>query len=315
MITVVLLMFAVLLTAGALRWLPTAVWVYRAPRLGIATWYAVLASVGVALTAAALEALLPLPGATSAWCTAVIWCADAMGGTHGPAAGITARIIATCLVAGAILLGVRLTRGALVLRRNRSGHRDMLRLAGRTCSDLSATVIEHAQPAAYVVPGGRVVVTSGAVQHLSPAQLAAVLAHERAHASEHHQALLDVLAVAATALPRVGVIATAREQVQRLIEIRADEVAAQHHSRADLAHALVTMASIPRQAVAPADMAAANGGDATERLHRLMRPPHRLPPIVTVWMWAALAALPAVPVVLAAACRWWPARASCLWVV
>ena len=316
MIAVVLLVFAAVLTAGSLRWLPAAVWVYRAPRLGIGTWYAVLASVGVALVTTAMEALMPLPGATSVWCTVAIWCTDAMGGVHGPAAGIAARVIATGIVVGAVMVGVRLARGSLVLWRTRCGHRDMLRLAGRTCSELAATVIEHAQPAAYVVPGrkGKVVVTSGALQHLSSAQLAAVLAHERAHASGHHQALRDVLAVVAAALPRAGVIATARDQVQRLTEIRADEVAAQQHSRADLAHALVTMASAPGHGVVPAGMAAANGGDAAERLHRLMRPPRELSRTVSVTTWAAVTALPAIPVALAAACRWWPALASCLWV-
>ncbi|RSM71636.1 hypothetical protein DMB66_07260 [Actinoplanes sp. ATCC 53533] len=317
MITVVLLVFAALVTFSALRWLAVAAWTSRAPRLGIAAWYAVLGTVAIAIISAIAEALIPLPGATPAWCDAVIWCAEAMDDTHSPTAGFTARLLASLTAFAAMLTAIRVLHGARAVAQDRTRHRNAVCLAGRVREDLDATVIDHPQPAAYVISGRtcRVVVTSGALRHLSAAQLAAVLAHERAHAAGHHQLLLDVVRVTAAALPRFTVIATARDQVERLIEIRADDVAARRHRRVDLAHALVTMATTHHResAAPPTGLAAATGGDATERLHRLMRPPRRLHHAVSVPSWAAVAVLPGVPLALAAACRWWPPLATCLW--
>ena len=314
MIAVVLAVLAAVVVAATLRWLPGARWVYRAPRLGIAAWYAVLATAVVAIGSAVAEALLPFPGSSAGGCTAAIWCTEAMGDGHGPLAWLAARLLAAATAAAAGLAVVRGTRSVRAIARSRRQHRDMVWLAGRRIADLNATVIEHPDPAAYVVSGGAcgVVVTSGALDRLGEPELAAVLAHERAHAAGHHQMLLDVVRVAAFVLPRARVVATAGDQIERLVEMRADEVAAQRHPRLDLARALVAMTA-GHAAAAPGGLAAATGGDTVERLHRLMRPPRRLPRAIGAALTAAVVALPAVPLALAAACRWWPFLAACLW--
>jgi Peptidase family M48 len=65
----------------------------------------------------------------------------------------------------------------------------LLGLVGRADAGLGAVVLEDLRPAAYALPGriGTVVVTTGAVHGLPPAQLAAVLTHERAHTTGRHR--------------------------------------------------------------------------------------------------------------------------------
>jgi Zn-dependent protease with chaperone function len=245
----------------------------------------------------------------------VIWCTEAMSPGHTPLAWFTARLLAAAVVVTGGFAALRMWRSARVVAGGRRRHRDMVQLAGRRSADLDATVIDHPQPAAFVVSGQScgVVVTSGALHQLSAAELAAVLAHERAHAAGHHQVLLDVSRIVALALPRLRVAGIARDQIARLIEMRADEVAAGDHSRRDLGRALVAMATGSGGFAAPDGVVSATGGDTAERLHRLMRPPHRLPAGMSFALWAAVAALPATPLALAAACRWWPVLALCLW--
>lgn len=311
MIAVILAVLAAAVATAALRWLPGARWAYRNPRLGIAAWYAVLLTVALASGSAVAEALVPWPGTSVAACTAVIWCDEATGDGHGPWVWLTARLLAGATMVAVVLAGVRIIGGTRTIVRSRRRHRDMLRVAGRPNAELDATVIDHPQPAAYVISGRRcgVVVTSGALHHLGEGELAAVLGHERAHASGHHQIVLDILKV----LPGAGVVAAARRQVERLVEMLADEVAAERYPRIDLARALVAMTARHAPGTTPGGLVAATGGDTAERLHRLMRPPQQLPRQVGAAIWIAVAALPVAPMALAAACRWWPFLASCLW--
>src|SRR5439155_9924530 len=72
----------------------------------------------------------------------------------------------------------------------------------------------------------RVVVSTGAVHTLGPTQLAAVLAHERAHARGRHHLLADGARLLAAAFPHAGVFTAAHTQIDRLVEMRADDLAA-----------------------------------------------------------------------------------------
>jgi hypothetical protein len=79
------------------------------------------------------------------------------------------------------------------------------------------------------------------------------------------------------AFPRIALFTTARIHLARLIELRADDIATTHNSPLHLARALVTMATAttttntanPSRQVA----LAATGGDAMQRLDRLLVPP------------------------------------------
>ena len=77
--------------------------------------------------------------------------------------------------------------------RARRRHRALLALVAHGDPDVPGTlVVDHPAAAAYCVPGIRsqVVVSAGTLALLGPYELAAVLAHERAHARERHDLVL-----------------------------------------------------------------------------------------------------------------------------
>lgn len=316
MIGLDLLVLAVVVAVVALRGLPSAAWVYRAPRLGMAAWYACLITVAASVAIAVAATLLHVGSRLPVVCSAVVWCVEAMSGQYGTVIGTPVHLVAVLVALVGLRAVIRTAQGARAMGRRRRDHAEMLIVAGRPDATLGVTVIQHPQPAAYVLAGRscRVVVTSGALDHLTAAELTAVLAHERAHAAGHHQVLLDVLRLAAQALPRLAVVRAAHEQIARLVEIRADEVACSGHSRLDLARALVTMATPYRgQSPTPGAAMAATGGDTAERLRRLLAPPRPLPRAYGAILSGFFAALPAGPFLLVAACGWWAPLSACLW--
>ncbi len=194
----------------------------------------------------------------------------------------------------------------------------MLTLVGRISPELGATVVDHPQPAAYVVGGRgrRVVVTTGAVHALTGPELAAVLAHERAHAAGRHDLLLDGARLLEKAFPRVLLFGTARSQLCRLVEMRADEVATSHHAPISLARAMVTIATAAATSSVPASpvlagSVAATGGDAMERLNRLLTPPVPLRRASQVAIGAGVAALAFVPAAFLVAAQFLPMLSAC----
>lgn len=305
MIAVHLLALAGLVAATASRVLPQAGWVYRAPRLGLAAWYTVLTAVVASIAGALLSLFVRLPATRDMVCTWWARCIDALTG----AMGTTARLVGWAAVGVLALLAARaaMAVGRTVqtgLRRHRE-QVVLLRLVGQRDESLGAVVVDDPRPAAYALPGrsGTVVVTSGAVRSLPPAQLAAVLAHERAHTTGRHHLLAQAVRLLAAGFPNVTVFALARTQIDRLIEMRADDVAACGHARIELARALVACAEAattpgPRLA-APVGAAAVTGGDALERVHRLLTPPAPLSRLGRTAVGVGLLAVAATPVLVA----------------
>ena len=80
---------------------------------------------------------------------------------------------------------------------------------------------------AFCIPGARplLVLSSGMVAELDDDQLAAVVAHERAHLREHHHLLLLPFVAWEAALPVLPAAARAHAAVRTLVEMRADDVA------------------------------------------------------------------------------------------
>jgi Zn-dependent protease with chaperone function len=80
---------------------------------------------------------------------------------------------------------------------------------------------------AYTVPGwpGRIVVTAGMLDALDPAERRVLLAHERAHADNHHYLFTALAHFAAAANPLLRPVAAA---VSYTVERWADESAARH---------------------------------------------------------------------------------------
>ena len=271
-------------------------WVYRAPRLGVLAWLATARTVFIGVLLAGLTALLHWDATHDLVCLTWRVCLDALTGVHGPPAQAGA-LVGLVLVNGLLLrLGLARARVWRTTVCQRRRHAAMLRVIGGP-SRGEATVIAHPQPAAYLLPGrhARVVVTEGALALLADDELDAVLAHERAHAAGHHHRLLDAASVLHQAFPPLAIFRQAHRQVARLVELCADDAATRVHSRLALARALVAMAA-PTQ---PVGLLHANGGDATERVGRLLEPPLPLPRPVSLAATVGLWALPLVPVVIA----------------
>jgi Zn-dependent protease with chaperone function len=317
-IGIYLLLFAMAVSVFAPRALVRAGWVYRSPRLGIAAWYAVLTAVVSAVAGAVLAVVAPWQAADAPICMAWRWCLQAAHGGHSlPGRSVVAVVLLVgfALATRLVVTGVRLVRAGAARRRM---HVQMLTVAGRAAPELGATVVGNPKPAAYVVAGhGRqVVVTTGALEQLRGDEVAAVLAHERAHAAGRHDLLLDGVRLLAQAFPRVALFPVARDQLCRLVEMRADEVATVRHAPLSLARALVTMATANagNEGSAGAVLAgavAATGGDAAERLDRLLTPPAPLSRLQGAVVVAGIGVLALTPAAVLLAAQVFPVLAMC----
>ena len=197
---------------------------------------------------------------------------------------------------------------AAVTRRQAQRHARTARLVGRPEPDLGAVLVEHSQPAAYCVAGRHptVIVTTGALQALAPGQLDAVLAHERAHLTWRHHRLLAMARISRRALPFLPLMRDAEAQVERLVELHADDAATRARDPASLATALVVLAGASASAPAPvpavpAPVLASAATDAVQRIHRLLRPAEPLGRSRRLLLRAAAAALVLGPLAMALA--------------
>jgi Zn-dependent protease with chaperone function len=300
-----LLGFAAVLAFVVPGRLAGAGWAVRAPRLAILAWHAVGYAVLISSGLAAAVSLMHWSASHDLACATWQVCLDALRGAHGR----TGQVAAFAGLATLAILATRLSTawwqmtsaGGRVRRRQL----EMLHLAGTVRADLGATVVPAADPAAYLVPGRHphVVVTTEAVHRLAPSELAAVLEHERAHAAGHHHRLRAAAGLLHRAFPGVPVFADASRQVNRLVELCADDAAVRRQGALPLARALVALAT---PAPDPHALHAA-GGDPAERLHRLLQPPRPLPWPARAAAAAAWALLPVVPVVIVALERLAPA--------
>lgn len=296
MTSLLLLGLAVALAAAVPGRLAHAAWVYRSPRLGVLGWQAIALAMLMSVVMAVLSVVLPSHPAHDAACGLWRVCLDALAGAHGGLAQAAAWAGLLVLTAGLARV-VLATNEAVRAYRRSQDHAALVRLIGHERPDLQATVVERPEPAVYLVPGrcAQVVLTTGAMARLGGDELAAVLAHEHAHADARHHRPLALAALLHAAFPAVGLFRQAHRQIGRLVEMVADDRACREHSRLALARALAALA-VP--AVIPGVLAG-TGGDAVERMHRLMSPPPPLPLRVRAVVALGLLALPLVPVVLA----------------
>jgi Zn-dependent protease with chaperone function len=288
-----------------------AAWPLRAPRLGAAVLLAAAWSVPVAFVLAGVTIILP-PSALFADLGRLVGaCLVRLRAAYGTPAG-AGIVTAGQVLSLAVLVRMGWAVGRVTHRRRaqRRRHRLLVRLAGGRRPDVPAVVLDCPGPAAYSVGGRRpaVVVTSGAVELLTGPQLGAVLAHEDAHLRGRHHRLALAAALVAEALPLVPLLREAPARVGRLLEMDADERAAHHHEPRVLASALVAVTSAGGGAVGAVGAVASStgaasvtGGDALARVHRILRPPDRLPRRREALTRAAVVALVMAPLVLATA--------------
>ncbi|WP_104106738.1 M56 family metallopeptidase [Nocardioides sp. 616] len=202
-------------------------------------------------------------------------------------------LVVTLLVAGRLLLsGHQVGTSLRALRRH---HREQVDLLADR--DSGVHVLDHAVPVAYCLPGrsrARVIVSAAAMTTLQPPQLAAVLAHERAHLAARHDLVLEAFTVLHRAFPAWVSSDHALREVRLLVEILADRAALRVGRAQDLGGALLAMA----QGRAPEGAMGASGSDLIERVRvladRRPRPAQGVAVLGTAW---AVLALPTALVV------------------
>jgi beta-lactamase regulating signal transducer with metallopeptidase domain len=265
-------------------------WAARSPQLAMTLWLVLPVSWVAAIVLAILAATAPLP---LTWPESPRGGPVLLAGQAVPGGRVIA--IAGLLVAAAVVLraagyaACEFRRG----QRDRREHAALVAATGRPGDEPDVVIVDHDAPAVYCLPGGRhqIMISAGALAVLTPEQLHAVLAHERAHLRRHHHVILALATALARAFPRVPLLGQARPQLAVLAEMAADDAAIRRHRRDDLAAALVALATAGTR---PATLAA-SGPEAIARLQRLLAPQQ---PRTGVVRLAAIAGL-IPPVVIA----------------
>jgi Zn-dependent protease with chaperone function len=250
------------------------------PRLGLAAWLTAIASV-LAATAAALQFLAR--AALAGWNSlAEVVCRSVAGHACAPTtyqgAAFEFGLGALVGVAGlaATAAGWRFGRSIQRAQQQTRRHASVARMAGHKlpAGDNAAVVLDAPQPVAYCLAGrpATIVVTSAALELLDPAQLGAVLAHERAHLASRHHALVALTRGLGVIFPAVPLFARGGEHIGRLAEMCADDAAARRSGRGPLVTALLSMAT---GVVVPAAALGASACAVTLRVQRLIEAPPR----------------------------------------
>lgn len=289
-------------------------------RLGLATWLAVMTS---ALVSAGLALAFLIRTLRAGWphLTLAV-CQEVAGSACTPVIYRSAlyELGLAALVAIATLASLsaawRCGRKVQRARRQTAEHGHAVRIVGSRLPGTGAVILEDSRPAAYCA-AGTIVVTRGTLGVLDGEQLAAVLAHERAHLSgRHHPIALAVRGLAAT-FPGVPLFDRGLDEVTRLSEMCADDAAvrAEQGRQAVLAAALVAIATgraVPGGGLMPRTALAAAAYAVQVRVERMLRPASTVRRSVTSALLAvALGLVILVPGVLAVlALPPWPRLAS-----
>lgn len=249
------------------------------PRLGLAAWStamaSVLASALVALQFLIRAAVAGWPGLAEAVCRSVEGGSCAAAVYRSAIFEFALGIITIAAALTVTVLAWRYGRGVQRGQRRTRDHAEVARITGRSLPGAGAAVVlDAAQRAAYCVPGrpATIVLTTGALAVLDPAQLTAVLAHEQAHLDGRHHLLIALTRALSASFPAVPLFTRGPAEVARLAEMCADDSAARRGGRPALIAALLAMgtgAAVPALALAAAACA------VTARVLRLLEPPRR----------------------------------------
>ncbi|WP_338600367.1 M56 family metallopeptidase [Saccharopolyspora sp. SCSIO 74807] len=279
-------------------------WQRAAPRLGLVLWTALplswivaVLSVGLAATAR-LSGGLGLAGLLHACLRAV----EVVLGVHSPADAPAALALLGSLTF-LLRLGTIAARQAACDRRHRRAHRRRVCEPSRTVhrDGQRISVVDSPAPAAYCAPGRRasIVLTTGALERLSPRELDAVIAHEQAHQRGRHHLCVSWAAALARAFPFVPLLRSAPHEIARIVEWLADDHAGKQCGRQPVARALAAMATSTTPTSRPASVLTATGSDVLDRVRRLLEPPANAGR--ARWPITAVIALPVLVLAAAAA--------------
>jgi Zn-dependent protease with chaperone function len=144
------------------------------------------------------------------------------------------------------------------------------------------------------------VISAGTLDLLDQAELAAVLAHERAHVRERHDLVLLPFTALCRAFPRSRVALRAQQAVALLVEMLADDRARRARPARELATALMRFGVAGAPAPPSGALAAVQPGgqgDVAARVARLLEPQ----PGLSRPLWAGVCCSAALLVVVPAA--------------
>jgi Zn-dependent protease with chaperone function len=290
--------------------LAAARWPRRSPAAAIVLWQALglgwgLAAIGALAGLGAADARSGVAKGVFALVSRVLSGRQATPGSRRLLAGILGlRLLA--LAAGLVLLlllcWVTVAAFAVVLRARRRQRLLLSLLAHGDPKVPGALVVDHPAATAYCVPGlrSRIVISAGALDLLDQAELAAVLAHERAHLRERHDLVLLPFTALLRAFSWSAVAREAHAAVALLVEMLADDRALRHRPARELATALLRVGAAGGAHAPAGALAAAVGGvdgQVAARVSRLLRPAPRLPRPALALVVVAAAATVAIPAV------------------
>jgi Zn-dependent protease with chaperone function len=242
------------------------------PAAAIACWAAALAGTFIANAAVVVVALIAPPGPGHGLLGRLRDCLP----HHGSLAVIAAAAATLALLTACCSrLASGLPRLGRAVRRRRR-HREVLRLVAREhAGHADVLVLDHPVPVAYSLPARRraIVVSTGAQEALTGAELDAVLAHERAHLRQRHHALLLMLDVVHALLPWLPTVRRAKSRLPLLLEMAADDAAASAYGRRTLVDALCRLSAAPGAAGALGAAGESGPAALVERVLRLEAAP------------------------------------------
>lgn len=301
MVPLALLVLGGLAAAMAPRMLARSSWPDREPVLALWVWQCVVAGVllccALAMALSAATAWQAVRGQVFAPAPRGVQEAYGLGTYESWAGGLAVLLACGGAWTGAMLL--REIRDARARRRHRRAELRVRapRLPGEEPgSGDRLIVLEGARADAWWLSGTapRLVITTAALRRLSGRQLDAVVEHEQGHARAHHDWLLHCSAALAAGFPRVPVFAAFRDQVHRLVELAADDVASRRYGRLTIALALVEL-NEDRGVFGPCP---APRGLVRQRVHRLLAPSPRLTVARRLRTVAVASLVPLVPLLV-----------------
>jgi len=290
-----------------------ASWPRRSPAAAILLWQALGLSSGLAAVGTLIG--LAMPGSDAGVVRSVlrIGAAFRAGGVFRVAdafgaMGAMPRIVVatrlTCLAAGLALLAslcwVLVAVSVAALQAKRRQQALLTLLAHGDAKVPGALVVDYPTAAAYCLPGlrsPRIVVSVGTLELLGRGELAAVLAHERAHLRERHDLVLLPFTALRRAFPRSATCKDAHLAVALLVEMLADDHALRARSARELVSALVRFGTAG-SCSAPAGALGAGEGEVAARVTRLIQPVRPLPTAAVAAICFAAVLLVAAPITL-----------------
>ncbi|XUL92783.1 M56 family metallopeptidase [Streptomyces galilaeus] len=301
MVPAALLLLGALAAVVAPRLLARADWPDHEPVLALWVWQCVVAAVllccALSMTLSAAAAWQAVRGHVFANAPHAVLDAYPLV-TTGPWAAATA----VALACGGVWTVAMLVREVLRARSRRRRRRAELLvraplLPGEEPGAEPLVVLEGERPDAWWMsgPAPQLVIATAALRRLKGRQLDSLLAHEQGHAQARHDWLLHCSAALATGFPQVPVFAAFRDEMHRLVELSADDMASRRFGRLTTALALVEL-NEDRGVFGPCPTPQAH---VPQRVHRLLTPPDRLTTTRRLGLTATAALVPVIPVLVA----------------